>query len=60
MKDFFNKILRRDSTARDSKFSRFFRETSISEQERVIGEVVRKSTEDQKALVDRYHQIKTS
>ncbi len=52
--------MKKDTKPQDSKFSRFFREASVSEQERLISEVVRKSTEDQKALIDRYKQIKTS
>jgi len=45
---------------KDSKFSRFFREAPLAEKERIIGEVVRKSSEDQKALLERYEQMKTS
>ena len=45
---------------KDDEFSRFFHETPLEEKNRVLGEAVRKSSEDQKALVDRYHQVKTS
>ncbi len=61
MKKLINKIFGvKDESKTKDGFSRFFREASTSEKERVIGEVVRKSTEDQRALIDRYHQVKTS
>jgi hypothetical protein len=59
MKEFFTKLFRKEPASTDG-FSRFFREASSSEKERVIGEAVRKSTEDQHALIERYHHVKTS
>jgi hypothetical protein len=59
MKTLLNKIFGH-TPASNEGFSHFFRDTAPSEKERVIGDAVRKSTEDQKALVDRYHQVKTS
>ena len=59
MKAFLSKIFKNEAPKTDG-FSRFFREASLSEKERVIGDAVRKSTEDQRALIDRYHKVKTS
>jgi len=53
VKAFFIKLVRKEHALTD-EFSRFFRETPLDEKKRVLGEAVRKSSEDQKALVDRY------
>lgn len=60
MKTLLNKIFGHSHTSATDGFSRFFRETSPTEKERVIGDAVRKSTEDQKDLIERYHKVKTS
>ena len=60
MKKYLAHILGFKIKSKEDEFSRFFRETPLEEKKRVLGEAVRKSSEDQKALVDRYHQIKTS
>ncbi len=41
----------------DDEFSHFFRETPLAEKERIIGEAVRKSTEDQRAVIEKYEQL---
>jgi hypothetical protein len=60
MKTFINKIFGHSDVSTTDGFSSFFRDASSAEKERVIGDAVRKSTEDQKALVERYHKVKTS
>ncbi|MGI0134733.1 MAG: hypothetical protein ACREBW_07245 [Candidatus Micrarchaeaceae archaeon] len=42
---------------KDDEFSRFFRETSPEEQKKVLGEAVRKSTEDQRRLIEEYDRL---
>ena len=60
MKNYLANILGFKNKSKEDEFSRFFRETPLEEKKRVLGEAVRKSSEDQKALVDRYQQVKTS
>ncbi len=56
MKDFIHSLFTycRSSSEEPDAFSRFFREASDAEKERVLGEVIRLSTEDQRKLIDTY------
>ena len=51
------KIFGSKNKVKDDEFSRFFRETLPEEQKKVLGEAVRKSTEDQRRLIDEYDRL---
>lgn len=40
-----------------SDFSAFFYDTKPAKQEKILKEVMRKATEDQKAIVDKYNKM---
>ena len=49
LKDLFSK-----KEKKDTEFSRFFREASSGEKKKVFTEVLRKATEDQKKVMQKY------
>ena len=51
------KILGLKNKAEEDEFSRFFRETPLDEQKRILGEAVKKSTEDQRRIIDEYQRL---
>ncbi len=55
----FLKSLFAEKNKPKTEFSTFFTEASSREKKQVLTEVVRKANQDQKDLIERYHQLKT-